>query len=140
MITEYTTETYHGCEERNFIFNGHEVTIAIPHEARADRPWVWRAEFYGIFDQADAELLSRGWHIVYYGICDMYGSPESISLMKAFYDFIVSEFDLHKKCDMFGFSRGGLYAFNYTVAYPDTVSTMYLDAPVLDMRDWPCGM
>jgi len=138
-MISFTTEDYHGFEQRNFEYHGRSAAIAVPENVKEGRPWVWRAEFFGVFDTVDAELLRRGWHIVYYGISDMYGSPESVGLMRDFYDFITVEFGLDSKCDMFGFSRGGLYAFNYTCAYPDAVSTLYLDAPVLDMRDWPCG-
>ncbi|MEG0767810.1 MAG: GDSL-type esterase/lipase family protein, partial [Clostridia bacterium] len=38
---------------------------------------------------------------------------------------------------LFGFSRGGLYAFQYACAHPQRVSALYLDAPVLDIRSWP---
>jgi pimeloyl-ACP methyl ester carboxylesterase len=35
---------------------------------------------------------------------------------------------------MEGFSRGGLYAFNYAVAFPERVAAVYLDGPILDIR------
>ena len=38
---------------------------------------------------------------------------------------------------MFGFSRGALYAFNYAMFYPESVSHVYLDAPVLNVKSWP---
>ena len=31
-----------------------------------------------------------------------------------------------------GFSRGGLYAFNFAATHPTRVAALYLDAPVLD--------
>lgn len=40
---------------------------------------------------------------------------------------------------LFGFSRGGLYAFRYAVTWPEDVLALYLDAPVLDIRSWPGG-
>ena len=57
--------------------------------------------------------------------------------MHKFYNFVVTEFNLEKKCSLFGFSRGGLYAFNFALFYPECVEKMYLDAPVLDMKSWP---
>ncbi|MGM9626130.1 MAG: alpha/beta hydrolase family protein [Eubacteriales bacterium] len=138
MIHEYKISDYHGYERHDFVFAGHNAVLILPKEAREDKPWVWRAEFLGAFDTVDVEMLRRGWHLVYYGISDMFGNPESVALMKGFYDFIVPEAGLSAKCDIFGFSRGGLYAFNFTCAHPACVSTLYLDAPVLDMRDWPC--
>ena len=59
--------------------------------------------------------------------------------MSGFQEHIVDCFSLYKKTVLFGFSRGGLYAFNYTVAYPEAVEVVYLDAPVLDVRSWPGG-
>ena len=67
------------------------------------------------FDYADRALLEKGWHIAYMMISDMYGCPESISLMEMFYQYITEEEGLNKKADLFGFSRGGLYSVNYTV-------------------------
>ena len=138
MIFEYTLSQYHGYERRDFSFTGHAATVIIPEKAREGTPWIWRAEFLGAFDSVDVELLRRGWHLVYYAVSNMFGSPASIAKMKHFYNFLVPEFGLSPKCDLFGFSRGGLYAFNFTCAYPECVSVLYLDAPVLDMRDWPC--
>lgn len=57
--------------------------------------------------------------------------------MHAFHKFIVKKFWLSDKAILFGFSRGGLYAFNYALFYPESVSKVYLDAPVLDMKTWP---
>jgi len=37
---------------------------------------------------------------------------------------------------LFGFSRGGLYAFNYALYYPKSVSKIYLDATVLNLKSW----
>lgn len=69
----------------------------------------------------------------------MYGAPQSIELMKEFHNFISKAYNLSQKASLFGFSRGGLYAFNYTTKYPETVAVLYLDAPVLDICSWPAG-
>ena len=138
MIAEYKEGEYRGYRKIEFPFNGYTGEVIFPENARADAPWVWRAEFLGAFDTVDVEMLRRGWHLVTYHISDMFGNPASVALMKRFYDFIVPEFGLSPKCDIFGFSRGGLYSFNFTCAHPDCVSVLYLDAPVMNMRDWPC--
>ena len=36
-------------------------------------------------------------------------------------------------------SRGGLYCYNWAVAHPETVSSIYGDAPVCDFKSWPGG-
>lgn len=126
-------------ERHDFRFDGRDVIIVTPRTSAVNNPWVWRAEFFGAFDYADRALLERGWHIAYYRVSNMYGCPRAILLMKQFHDYIVKRYNLSGKADLFGFSRGGLYASNYTLEYPGDVSTLYLDAPVLDIRSWPAG-
>ena len=57
--------------------------------------------------------------------------------MHAFYFYVKERFSLTDKCVLFGFSRGGLYAFHFALAHPDLVAGVYFDAPVLDVRTWP---
>ncbi len=122
----------------NSTFDGKEVTLLRPESA--GRKWVWRAEFLGAFDYADKALMEEGWNVLYYRIPDLFGSPKAVEMMKKFHDFAVKEFDLDSKAAIFGFSRGGLYAANYTVKYPEDISVLYLDAPVLDLKSWPYGL
>ena len=122
----------------NYSFDGREATVIIPPGA-PNGFWIWRAEFLGGFDYADRALLEKGWHIVYYRVSDMYGCPQAIEYMKNFRDDVVRRYPLDGKADLFGFSRGGLYAANYALAHPEDVSSLYLDAPVLDICSWPGG-
>jgi pimeloyl-ACP methyl ester carboxylesterase len=67
----------------------------------------------------------------------MYGSYTAVRLMRAFYHEVRKRYNLDEKANLFGFSRGGLYAFNFALFYPEYVRKIYLDAPVLDMKVWP---
>ncbi len=116
-------------------FNGYTATLIIPEKPNGK--WIWKTEFLYAFDQAERALLEQGYTRVYYQISDKYGSPAAVQLMEKFYHFVVEKYDLAKKCILFGFSRGGLYAFNFATAYPEFVEKVYLDAPVLDLKTWP---
>lgn len=118
---------------------GYNIVIQKPDKAACKKPWVWRAEFLGAFDYADKALLEQGWHVATFEIHDMYGCDESVELMKKFHDYVVDKYGLNPKPSIFGFSRGGLYGVNYAVKYPEDLSSLYLDAPVLDIRAWPRG-
>lgn len=118
-----------------FIFNGHEATVLIPQNSNGK--WIWKTEFMYAFDKSEEDLYELGYARVYYSISDKYGSPDSVRLMREFYDFLMKRYALNKKCNLFGFSRGALYAFNFALAHPDCVEKVYLDAPVLDLRSWP---
>jgi len=116
-------------------FNGYKATVIQPENPNGK--WVWKTEFLYAFDNAEKELLNKGYTRVYYQISDMYGNNKSMLLMHDFYIDVVARFNLDKKCNLFGFSRGGLYAFNFALRYPEYVNSIYLDAPVLDLTDWP---
>lgn len=99
--------------------------------------WIWKTEFFTAFEKSEVELCKMGYTRVYYQISDKYGSFKAVRLMRRFHDYVVEKYNLCKKANLFGFSRGGLYAFNYALFYPDKVEKVYLDAPVLDLKSWP---
>ncbi len=118
-----------------FVYNGYKATILMPDNFNGK--WVWKTEFFYAFDRAEQALFERGFARVYYCISNKYGSDKAIRLMRDFQKYIVKEYGLEEKAILFGFSRGGLYAFNYALYYPEYVERVYLDAPVLDLKSWP---
>lgn len=118
-----------------FNYNGYEATVIRPENPNGK--WIWKTEFLYAFDGAESALTELGYTRVYYKISDMYGSYRAIRLMRDFREHVVREFSLSERCTLFGFSRGGLYAFNFALFYPEYVEKIYLDAPVVDIRTWP---
>ena len=129
--------SWNGFERIDTAYLGKDVILVKPKKALEGNPWVWRAEFFGAFATADLMLLERGWHVAYYRQNNMYGCPEAVEGMKSFYDYAVNTLGLSPFPSLFGFSRGGLYTVNYALKYPSTLSSVYLDAPVTDIRSWP---
>lgn len=129
-----------GYRRLDFYLDGREGILIAPEQPREDGMWIWRTEFFGAFDQADMALLEQGYYLAYYCLSDMYGSPKAVSLMEEFRGFVMGYFKLSGKPILFGFSRGGMYAVNYAAKYFQSVTALYLDAPVLDMNSWPRGM
>ena len=138
---EYEAKIYdwQGYERHDFKLFGRDTIIVCPKNPVEKNKWVWRAEFFDAFPIVDMDLLEDGWYLAYHCISDMYGNPESIEMMKDFQDFVVPQYNLEPKATIFGFSRGGLYAFNYAAKYPENVGCLYLDAPVMDICSWPGG-
>lgn len=130
---------WNGFERIDFEFEGHSCILVCPHISAAGRPWIWRCEFFGAFAQADAAMLSEGYHLAYVKLSDRYGCPSAVEDMEAFRTMLTKRFSLGDKAILLGFSRGGLYAVNYALKYPQYVDKLYLDAPVLDIRSWPGG-
>ena len=122
-------------ETIKYQFNGYDATVIIPDNPNGK--WVWKTEFFYAFDASERALLDLGYTRVYYQISDKYGSDYAVRLMHAFHLDVVKRFNLEKKANLLGMSRGGLYAFNYSIYYPEYVEKVYLDAPVLDLKTWP---
>ena len=121
--------------KEEFEYNGYKATVLFPDNFNGK--WVWKTEFFYAFDQAEQELFSMGYARVYYEISDMYGSDRAVRLMHLFHLHLHEKYCLNTKPYLFGFSRGGLYAFNYALYYPEYVEKLYLDAPVLNLKSWP---
>ena len=136
MITE---SSWRGFHREDFVFEGHECILVRPDNPRPDRAWAWRAEFFDAFAQADEAMVRAGYHLAYIRLSDRYGCPSAVRDMEAFRKMLVEARGLRDRPHIFGFSRGGLYAVNYALAYPEHTGKLYLDAPVLDIRSWPGG-
>lgn len=123
----------------DFVFMERNCLVVEPATAAPRKPWIWRTEFFGHEPQGDSALAARGFHVVYMDLLDMYGAPVALDLMDKFYEYLVQDKGLNKKTVLEGFSRGGLFAFNWAARNSDKVSSIYVDAPVCDFKSWPGG-
>ena len=128
---------WNGYDRIDFTLAGRAGILVLPKTPAPGRPWIWRTEFFDHQPQVDLALLARGWHLAYMDAKDMYGSRKAISLFGEFYAHLVTQAQLAPRVVLEGFSRGGLYAFNFAATHPSRVAALYLDAPVLDVRSWP---
>ena len=58
-----SSELWNGYELIRFDSNGHDSLICLPKNPQADRPWVWRAEFFGAFPSVDLAMLEKGYAV-----------------------------------------------------------------------------
>ncbi|HEY5313507.1 MAG TPA: prolyl oligopeptidase family serine peptidase [Pirellulales bacterium] len=130
---------WNGFERLDFEVAGRAALLIVPKQAAPGRPWIWRTEFFGHEPQADVALLGKGFHAAYINVQNMYGGPEAMRLMDAFYADLRQRHQLAAKAVLEGFSRGGLFAFNWAARNPDKVACIYADAPVCDFKSWPGG-
>lgn len=128
---------WNGFDRLEFTLADRACFLVLPATPAPGRPWIWRTEFFGHEPQVDLALLARGWHVAYMDAKNMYGGPKAMALFGQFYAHVVVHAGLAPKVVLEGFSRGGLYAFNFAAAHPNRVAALYLDAPVLDIRSWP---
>ena len=128
-----------GYERLDFTMDGRAALVVRPKAAAPGVPWIWRTEFFGHEPQADIALLGRGFHVAYVDVQNMYGAPVAMKHMEQFCALVTRTYGLSQKPVLEGFSRGGLFAFNWAALHPDRVAGLYVDAPVCDFKSWPGG-
>ena len=130
---------YHGFKCLDFKFEGHDAKIVLPRKAEDGRHWIWRARFWGHEPQTEIALLKKGFHVVYIDAAAECGNDEAVTLWDHFYDYLIKTYELNPKAVLEGFSRGGLYVYNWGSKNTGKVACIYADAPVCDLRSWPGG-
>jgi pimeloyl-ACP methyl ester carboxylesterase len=129
---------YHGFDCVDFQFEGRAAKIVTPRRAAKGRPWLWRARFWGHEPQTEIALLERGFHVVYCDVAELFGNDEALGVWDRFYAMLTRA-GLAPRSAFIGFSRGGVYVYRWAVKFPERVSCVYADAPVLDLKSWPGG-
>ncbi len=139
IIASAKVSDWSGYRRLDFTVDGRAALLVLPKLAAKGKPWIWRTEFFGHEPQGDIALLEEGLHVAYIDMQDMYGAPVAMKHMDAMYDFLTSAFGLSNKTVLEGFSRGGLFAFNWAALHPERCAGLYVDNPVCDFKSWPAA-
>ncbi|HVT11249.1 MAG TPA: GDSL-type esterase/lipase family protein [Fimbriimonadaceae bacterium] len=128
---------YHGFRQHHFVVAGAQAVVVEPKKTMKGAPWIWRTEFFDHRPMLDLALLERGFHLVHLEVGNTFGAPHAMEQFSAFYRVLTAKWLLNRRCVLEGFSRGGLYAYNWAFLNPDKVMAIYGDAPVCDFKTWP---
>jgi pimeloyl-ACP methyl ester carboxylesterase/lysophospholipase L1-like esterase len=138
-LASVKSSTWNGHERLDFQLGGRAALLVRPKAPAPGNPWIWRTEFFGHEPQADIGLLEKGFHVAYIDVQNLYGAPVALAAMDRFHASLTRNYALSKKTVLEGFSRGGLFAFNWAALHPDQTTALYVDAPVCDFKSWPGG-
>jgi lysophospholipase L1-like esterase len=127
--------SFHGYECADFKFKGRDCKIVRPKITAKNHPWIWRARFWGHEPQTDIALLERGFHLVYCDVVELLGNKTAVEAWNHYYT-LLHHAGLSKKAVLEGMSRGGVYVYNWAAANPKKVAAVYVDNPLLNMKDW----
>ena len=115
------------------------VTVKVPAQAAPGRPWLCVGEFGGHLKKLEDGLVEKGWHVVYVGVSNQFGSARAMGVWEKVYAELTAKRGLSAKPALLGISRGGLYINAWARLHPDRVSVLYHDNGVCDVRSWPAG-
>ncbi|MBQ8340173.1 MAG: alpha/beta fold hydrolase [Clostridia bacterium] len=137
---EYTKSEWQGFERLDFIFEGRDAIVVCPKEPNPARNWLLKTEYFGAFPAFEIEMLQRGYHVAHIKSSTRWCPPADTDTRAAFCDFLIRELHLAPRCVPVGMSCGGMQAVYFAAKYPQYVSALYLDAPVLNLLSCPCGV
>ena len=133
-------DDWNGYKRSTFQLEGRTCYIVEPKTPSPGKPWLWRARFWGHRPEVDLALLAQGYHLVYMDVAEMLGNKEAVEHWNHFYTLLTTTYELNRKAEMEGMSRGGLYVYAWAEANPDEVAAIYADAPVCDITSWPLAL
>lgn len=131
--------TFEGYRQEEFLFEDHPAVIVFPSLPRPDRAAVFKMEYWGAFPAAELLMLQKGFHLIFIQNDNRWGDTPDLERKARFFRYVQEKYTLAPHCVAYGQSCGGLFAIKFSARYPELVSCIYADAPVLNYMSCPCG-
>ena len=131
---------WNGFKRIDFTFEGREAILVFPQSVNENKNWLLKTEYFGAFPQFEIEMLKKGWHLAYIKNVTRWCLDEDLDLKKHFCCYMSEKYGLYKKCVPVGMSCGGLIGSKFSAKYPECVSAIYLDAPVMNLLSCPADL
>ena len=122
-----------------FIFEGQKALVVSPKEGTSIKRLAVKTEYWDAFPETEVALVEKGFYLCYLKNKNRWGVDEDLDRKARFVQFVSEKYGLSQKVVPIGMSCGGLIAIKFAAKYPQLVSCMYLDAPVLNYMSCPCG-
>lgn len=117
---------------------GREVIIC--HPEKPNGKWALKTEYFTSFPEVQNTLLSMGYYIVHIKNITRWVHPSDTDARASLAEYMHNRFGVSKKCVIIGMSCGGMQGIYFASKYPELVSCMYLDAPVVNLLSCPAGL
>ena len=123
------------CEE--FIFQGKNAKIVFPKEDKNIKKIALKTEYWNAFPDVEIRLLEKGFYVAYIENETRFATKEDCQRKADFIQYLGEKYGLCKKCVPIGMSCGGAHAVRFAGLFPQYVSCLYIDAPVLNYCSFP---
>ena len=127
----YQESTWNGFRRLDFEFEGYPAILVLPNEPNAARRLAIKTEYFGAFPNTEIAMLKAGYHLCYLKNRSRWGTDDDCDRKARFIDFLADEFGTARKVVTVGMSCGGFHAVCFASRYPEKISFLYLDAPLL---------
>ena len=134
------SELWYGFEMEKMTFEDHDALVVFPKEPDAKKRLAIKTEYWNAFPEAaEIDLVKKGFHLCYIQNDNRWGTMEDLDRKARFIRFVQEKYGLCDTCVPVGMSCGGLFAIKLASYYPELISCMYLDAPVVNYYSCPCS-
>lgn len=130
---------WNGFECEEFLFDGKNAKIIYPDCESPKKTLILKTEYFNAFPEAEIELVKLGFCLCFVENDSRWGYESDIDRKADFVEFVAKKLGTHAKCVPVGMSCGGLIAVRFAAKYPQLVSCLYLDAPVINYLSYPWG-
>ncbi|MBE6972607.1 MAG: hypothetical protein E7440_01845 [Ruminococcaceae bacterium] len=132
-------ELWNSFQMSSFIFEGREACVVFPDERTANGRLALKTVYWNAFPNAvEVPLLERGFHLCFLKNETRWARDVDLDRAARFVRFVAKSYGLNERIVPVGMSCGGLMAIKFAAKYPELVSCLYLDAPVLNYLSYPC--
>lgn len=134
-----TKNEWKGYKIHEYKIDHFTIQVVEPQSPLKKKPWVMSIGEVGdgFHWEINEQILNSGAYIVAIDSYNTYGSDYGLALMDSLYAIAITQYDLPKKCTLFGVSRAGLSVYNWAHRYPNRVAAIYCEGPVMDFKTWP---
>ena len=136
-MTNYTN--WNGFKLLETELMGRLVKIVFPN-CTPNGKIVIKTEYFEDFPNTQIALVEKGYHLCYIANQTRWFAPGDDDAKAALVDYMAQNYGTQKKAALIGMSCGGLQAVYFASAYPEYVSCMHLDAPVINLLSCPGGL
>ncbi len=129
---------FYGFQMIEFEFDGRNAKVVLPEKFNGRL--VLKTEYFGAFPEVEVQLVKNGFTLAHVKNTNRWGTEDNVDRQAAFIRHLAEEYHLNPKTVLVGMSCGGMEAVYLAAKYPECVSVMYLDAPVINFCSCPGKM
>ena len=115
---------------------GRKALIVAPKLGRSNGKWALKTKYFGAFPDTQIKLLENGYYIAHINKTPWH-VPDDTEAGATPAKYMHNELGLNQKCAIIGMSCGGMQGIYFAAKYPQYISCMYLDAPVVNFLSCP---
>lgn len=130
---------YNGFECEEFEFEGYPAKVIFPKEKSEKATLLIKTEYFNAFPETEIKLTEKGNYLSFIKNDNRWGTAEDIDRKARFIKYLINKYKIPCGCVPVGMSCGGIFAVKLAAKYPEIVSCIYVDAPVVNYMSCPCG-